>query len=118
MDIDEKEVGFKVKMYLTKSTLDVEGIKPHKETAFNTLGDRTIPQYFAEVILVKIKEGIDKNCDLEKMNSFYENVAKSAYNAEIKKTKPRKSSPVKKTQRRQINNSKLETKTVVRRQKP
>ena len=44
-------------------------------------------------------------------------MAKSAYTAEIEKSKPRKSSPVKKTQPIQINNSRLETKNVVRRRK-
>ena len=81
MKIDNEEVGLKVKFYRTKSSFDVQGLSPHFETVFTTLGDRTIAVYFVEVVLEEIFGGIKGSLDLETLNNQFRVLADLALKA-------------------------------------
>ena len=68
MDIDATTINLKVKIYHTKSSFDVQGLKPHFDTVFEALGKRTIAVYFVEVIMESIFQSIMNECNLEEYN--------------------------------------------------
>ena len=68
MDLDATTINLKVKIYHTKSSFDVQGLKPHFDTVFEALGRRTIAVYFVEVIMESIFQSIMNECNLEEYN--------------------------------------------------
>lgn len=76
MEIGDIPANLKVKIYLTKSSFDVQGLKPHFETVFEALGNRTIAVYFVEVVLDAIFQSMMNECNLEEYNIYCKTQAK------------------------------------------
>ena len=68
MELDDVIVNLKVKIYYTKSSFDVQGLKSHFDTVFEVFGNRTIVVYFVLVILEAIFQSILNDCDLDEFN--------------------------------------------------
>ena len=73
MELDGVPVNLKVKIYHTKSSFDVQGLKPHFDTVFEGLGNRTVAVYFVEVVLEAIFQSMMNECNLEEFNEHCKN---------------------------------------------
>ena len=70
MEIDGTSAGLKVKLYSTKSSLDVQGLKSYFSKEMEALGNRTIAVYFAEVVIEAIFQCMMNNYNLEQFNEY------------------------------------------------
>ena len=70
MDINDITVGLKVKLYSTKSSLDVHGLKSYFSKEVEALGNRTIAVYFVEVVIEAIFQCMMNECNLEQYNKY------------------------------------------------
>ena len=90
MELDNLSVNLKVKIYLTISAFDVQGLKPHFETVFEELGNRTIAVYFVDVVLEAIFQSMMNECNLEDYNKHCKSQATiglESKNADVKTKK-------------------------------
>ena len=53
------------KLYSTKSSLDVQGLKSYFSKEVEALGNRTIAVYFVEVVIEAIFQCMMNDCNLE-----------------------------------------------------
>ena len=70
MEINGSSVGLKVKLYSTKSSLDVQGLKSFFSKEIEALGNRTIAVYFVEVVIEAIFQCMMNECNLEQYNQY------------------------------------------------
>ena len=54
MEVKDFSIKLKVKLYSTKSSLDVQGLKQHFSSELEVLGNRTVAVYFVEVVMEAI----------------------------------------------------------------
>ena len=87
MVAEDITADLKIKMYCTKSSFDVQGLKPHFATVISTLGDRTIAVYFVEVILEAIFQSMMNGCNLDEYNLYCKSQAKLGLNQASKLSK-------------------------------
>ena len=70
MNINNTSVGLKVKLYSTKSSLDVQGLKSYFSKEIEALGNRTIAVYFVEVVIEAVFQCMMNECDLDQYNEY------------------------------------------------
>ena len=68
MVVDGHEHFVKVKVHITKCSLDVQGFKDKSNKRFPHLENRTVGEYFAHVVIVNIVSKIRKLVDIIKLN--------------------------------------------------
>ena len=70
MECNEISVGLKVKLYSTKSSLDVQGLKSYFSKQIEELGNRTVAVYFVEVVIESIFQCMMNKYNLEQYNEY------------------------------------------------
>ena len=63
-------MGLKVKLYSTKSSLDVQGLKSYFSKQIEELGNRTVAVYFVEVVIESIFQCMMNKYNLEQYNEY------------------------------------------------
>ena len=62
----------KVKVYNTTCALDVQGVKDEVHKVIEHLGNRTVGEYFANIIIPKVVEYIEQNVNIKALNELNE----------------------------------------------
>ena len=85
-----KTIEMKIKMYHTTSSLDVQGRSPEYSTVYEAFGNRTVALHFVEDILVRIKNELSNQIDLNEVNNTCRDKAGQSYKAELNSKKNKK----------------------------
>ena len=67
MKVNDHRHMVKVKVHNTKCSLDVQGFKDNHTKRFNHLGNKTVGEYFAYVIITEVVQKISKLVDISKL---------------------------------------------------
>ena len=70
MEVKDFSIKLKVKLYSTKSSLDVQGLKQHFSSELEVLGNRTVAVYFVEVVMEAIFQCMKNECKLDQYNEY------------------------------------------------
>ena len=70
MEVKDISIKLKVKLYSTKSSLDVQGLKHHFSQELEILGNRTVAVYFQEVVIKAIFQCMKNECNLDQYNEY------------------------------------------------
>ena len=87
MVVGDHSHDLKVKVYNTTCALDVQVVKDEVHKVVEHLRNKTVGEYFANIIIPKVVEYIEKNVNIKALNELYMKLARDGYN-NTKKTKP------------------------------
>ena len=96
--------NLKVKMYHTKSSFDVQGLKRNYSMVFEELGNKTIAVYFVEVVLESIFQSMMIKCNLDEYNEYCKTQAKLGLNETAKQLNKNETSKKKEKGKKQAEN--------------
>jgi hypothetical protein len=76
MLIGEHSHGLKLKIYNTICTLDAQGLGKEVHTVFDHLGNKTVGEYFANVIIPEVAEYMNNNLNIKDLKERYLKLAR------------------------------------------
>ena len=106
MEINGSSVGLKVKLYSTKSSLDVQGLKSFFSKEIEALGNRTIAVYFVEVVIEAIFQCMMNECNLEQYNQYCKEQLNLGLASSSKQKINKNETKAKKSKKQTLNDSK------------